>query len=195
MNTPAALTLFRRVILASAAIPVLFQPVYLPVRAGGKDYDEMHVDGSTTAQITLYGDAINVPTLARSAALPPTPRPPDLYIIRNARLAPEPQDVTPKVIDIAARAVSTLTKAEAAGDLFRIYEVARHNGFAYHLAAIPDEMKLPQAEGFDPRLMQQLFDRGYALARGGFPWRPAPPAAAEAVNNLPLIRTRSSTGP
>ena len=193
VNTPQAMTLFRRVILASAAIPVLFPPVYLPVRAGGKDYDEMHVDGSAVAQVTLYGNAIDVPRLAAAAALPPTPRPPDLYIIRNARLGPEPEDVQPRVTDIAGRAVSTLTKAESAGDLFRIYEVAHRSGFTYHLAAIPDAMKLPQAQGFDHKLMQALFDRGYAMARSGFPWRPKPPMADEVVNNLPLIRTRAAT--
>ena len=193
VGTPAALTLFRRVILASAAIPVLFEPVYLPVTVDGQPYDEMHVDGSAVSQVTLYGDAIDVPKLAAAAALPPTPRPPDLFIIRNARLGPEPEDVQPRVIDIAGRSVATLTKSESAGDLFRIYEVAQRAGFAYHLAAIPDAVRLPHAQGFDHKLMQALFDRGYAMGRAGFPWRPGPPMAAEAVNNLPLIRTRPPT--
>ena len=198
VGTPEALVLFRRVILASAAIPVLFPPVYVPVTVDGKDFDEMHVDGSTTEQITLYGDAINVPALASSAALPPAPRPPDLYIIRNGRLGPEPRDVAAKVTDIAARAVGTLTKSESAGDLFRVYEVAKRNGFRFKLAAIPDPLQLPRGEGeFDHGRMQALYDRGYAMGRAGFPWRAVPPAAEQAVNNLPLIRTATApaTGP
>ncbi len=192
VNTPAALELFREVILASAAIPVLFQPVNLPVVANGQRYDEMHVDGSAVAQITLYGNAISVPQLAAAAALPPTPRPPDLFIIRNAKLGPEAQLVEPRVTEIAGRAVSTLTKAEAAGDLFRVWEVARRNGFAYHLASIPDEMKLPEAQGFDHDLMQLLYDRGLAMGRAGYAWADRPPMAREAENNLPLIRTTAS---
>jgi hypothetical protein len=193
VGTPAALQLFRRVILASAAIPVLFPPVYLPVRAAGKDYDEMQVDGGTTAQIALFGDAINVPKLAAIAALPPAPRRPDLYLIRNARLGPEAEAVEPRVADIAGRAVATLTKSESAGELYRIYQVARRDGFAYHLAAIPDGMRLPQGEGFDHAVMQSLFEQGFDLGRAGFPWKGQPPMVEEVDNNLPRVRTQAGT--
>ena len=194
VNTPEALTLFRRVILASAAIPVVFPPVYLPVKVDGKDYDEMHVDGGTTAQIILFGDAINVGNLTESAHLPPPPRPPRLYLIRNAELGPRPADVEPKVTAIAARAVNTLTKSQSAGDLYRIYQVAKRNGFDYHLAAIPDGLKLPEAEGFDHALLQALFDKGHEMGRAGFPWRPAPPTADEVNSGLPQI-PRPATNP
>lgn len=47
--------LFRKVILASAAIPMMFPPVYIHVKGNGVSYDEMHVDGGTIAQaFTLY---------------------------------------------------------------------------------------------------------------------------------------------
>jgi hypothetical protein len=193
VGTPEALTLFRRVILASAAIPVVFPPVYLPVTADGQPYDEMHVDGGTTAQIILFGDAINVTELSRQIAkLPPSPRPPDLYIIRNARLGPEPEQVPPKVADIAGRAVYTLTKSESAGDLYRAYEVATRNGFAYRLAAIPDDLRLPDGDGFDHKRLQALFDAGFNLARSGYPWRPQPPMADQVQNNLPVIPQRGA---
>ena len=44
---PEALELFRKVMLASASIPVAFPPVFFEVelRPGGPRYDEMHVDG------------------------------------------------------------------------------------------------------------------------------------------------------
>jgi predicted acylesterase/phospholipase RssA len=43
--------LFRKVILASAAIPIMFPPVYIHVEADGKSYDEMHVDGGAITQM------------------------------------------------------------------------------------------------------------------------------------------------
>ena len=46
-----ALDLFRKVILASAAIPGAFPPVSIDVEAGGKAYEEMHVDGGTTREV------------------------------------------------------------------------------------------------------------------------------------------------
>ena len=42
---PDAPKLFRQVLRASASIPVAFAPVYIKVKAGGQEYDEMHVDG------------------------------------------------------------------------------------------------------------------------------------------------------
>ena len=196
VNTPEALTLFRRAILASAAIPVLFEPVYIPVTVDGKGYDEMHVDGSTTAQVTLFGDAINVTELAAANKLPVADRRPDLYVIRNAKLGPEAGKVDPKVADIAGRAVATLTKSEAAGDLFRIAEVAKRNGFAFHLASVPQDTRLPAAQGFNHDVIVTLFDHGYRQARDGYRWAGEPPMAAEAVNNLPMVRTRGpATGP
>ena len=80
-DTPEALALFRQVILASAAIPALFPPVYLKVKADGKEYDEMHVDGGTTAQVVLYGNVLSIPDLQRENRVPATGDPIKVYII------------------------------------------------------------------------------------------------------------------
>jgi predicted acylesterase/phospholipase RssA len=50
------LELFRKVLLASSAIPTIFPPVFFQVEANGRRYDEMHVDGGTLTQMfSLYG--------------------------------------------------------------------------------------------------------------------------------------------
>ncbi|HLN40049.1 MAG TPA: patatin-like phospholipase family protein, partial [Xanthobacteraceae bacterium] len=46
----AALALFRRVLLASSAIPGGFPPVLIDVEANGKKFQEMHVDGGVGGQ-------------------------------------------------------------------------------------------------------------------------------------------------
>lgn len=51
--------LFRQVLLASSAIPAFFTPVMIKTRSAQRTISEMHVDGSTTAQmLTLPDDAI-----------------------------------------------------------------------------------------------------------------------------------------
>ena len=50
-KSPAATDLFRKVILASAAIPAAFPPVKIEVEADGRIYDELHVDGGTTREM------------------------------------------------------------------------------------------------------------------------------------------------
>ncbi|MEO0730227.1 MAG: patatin-like phospholipase family protein [Pseudomonadota bacterium] len=47
-GTPEAARLFRRVLLASAALPGLFPPVFVKVQSDGRTFEEMHVDGGTT---------------------------------------------------------------------------------------------------------------------------------------------------
>ena len=51
---PDAGDLIRTILLASASIPAVFPPQYIPVEAGGKRYDEIHVDGGAVAQAFLY---------------------------------------------------------------------------------------------------------------------------------------------
>ena len=83
---PLALELFRNVLLASAAIPGLFPPVYVEVRAGGELREEMHVDGGTTNQVFLLPNQVEAGSIDAKLGIHPVRR---LYIIRNGRLDPE----------------------------------------------------------------------------------------------------------
>jgi hypothetical protein len=51
---PRALDLFRKLLLASAAIPAAFPPVLIDVELNGRHYQELHVDGGAVAQMFLY---------------------------------------------------------------------------------------------------------------------------------------------
>jgi hypothetical protein len=55
-NNREAISLFRKILLASATLPGVFPPVRIHVRVGGKDYDELHVDGGI-----IFADSAGVP--------------------------------------------------------------------------------------------------------------------------------------
>src|SRR5216684_2539267 len=57
---PAALKLFRQVLIASASIPGLFPPVMIPVETSGTILEEMHVDGSTTASMFIAPEIASI---------------------------------------------------------------------------------------------------------------------------------------
>lgn len=61
---PDALALFRKVLIASAAIPGAFPPVMIDVTVNGAHYREMHVDGGATAQVVAYPPALKVREVA-----------------------------------------------------------------------------------------------------------------------------------
>src|SRR5260370_5399094 len=82
---PRALDLFRKLMLASTAIPGIFPPVMIDVEVDGKRYQEMHVDGGVMTQVFL-----SPPTLVHELNDPTGPyaRKQHAYVIRNGRVEP-----------------------------------------------------------------------------------------------------------
>jgi hypothetical protein len=171
---PLALDLFRQVMIASAAVPVAFPPVYFPVEANGKRFDEMHVDGGVTNQVFLYGPMLD-PQKFRTDPNQPATRRARVYIIRNTQIKPDWQEVRPRLGAIGPRSVSTLIKAQGSGDLFRIFATSQRDNLDFNLAFIPDALDTNREDEFDSRVMNLLFETGYKLAKVGYHWHKSPP--------------------
>ena len=172
---PRAAELFRAVMLASSAIGGAFPPVYMPVEVDGQTYDEMHVDGGTANQVFLYPAAFDVREFNEQLGWHRERR---VYVIRNAKVSPQWEEVQPRLARIAVRSVATLIKTQGIGDLFRIYVGALRDGMDYNLAFIPDSFDAEKDSQFDPVYMRKLFDFAYALAKDGYPWVKEPPGFA-----------------
>lgn len=171
---PKALELFRRILLASAAIPGAFPPTMIDVEVNGQLYQEMHVDGGATRQLFLYparlSDAAKQEHIAAFAK-----RPRKAYLIRNARLDPDWASVERSTFTIAGRAISSLIQTQGIGDLDQLYVLAQKDGLDFNLAYIGADFNAEHQEDFDTAYMRALFDYGYQLGRKGYPWRKAPP--------------------
>ncbi|MEJ2671308.1 MAG: patatin-like phospholipase family protein [Deltaproteobacteria bacterium] len=172
---PEALILFRKILLASAALPGIFPPVYFEVQAAGQTYEEMHVDGATAGEALTYEHTVQPLAAARKLEARGATRPGRVFIIRNGRLRPEWQEVKPHPLAIMPRGLTTLIRKQSVGDLYRLYHAAQRDGFNYHLAMIPEDFQAPRREDFDPAYMNQLFNLGYEMARQGYPWAKTPP--------------------
>jgi hypothetical protein len=173
---PEALGLFRKVMIASAAVPVAFPPVYFKVEAGGQSYDEMHVDGGVANQVFLYGPVLNPLKMRQEFGIGQLRRKFQVFVIRNTQTKPNWRKVRPLIRSIAPRTVSSLIKAQGIGDLYRIFATSQRDGFDFNLAVIPDELNTAnRADEFDSRVMNELFETGYRLARDGYRWRKTPP--------------------
>jgi len=157
-----ALNLIRKIMVASAAIPGTFPPMMIDVLAGGKEYQEMHVDGATAAQVFVYPTAMHLHLIA--------PRKRTLYIIRNARLDPEWAQVERRTVPIAFRAISTLVQFQGIGDLYTIYTITQRDHLEFDLAFIPPTFDYPHKQLFDTKYMQQLFATGEGMAVKGTDW-------------------------
>ncbi len=177
-NRPEADDLFRKILLASASIPILFPPVYIPVEVGGEIYDEMHVDGGVATQVFLYGDILNLDDVVRAAGLSSI-GPGRIYIIQNAKSIPLYEPVKSNLVAISTKTVTGLLTNQGNGDLYRIYNIAQREGIKFKLVFIPSDFELRPSEIFDPVIMEKLFDLGYHMALSGDPWQNHPPGYKE----------------
>jgi predicted acylesterase/phospholipase RssA len=181
---PEALSLFRKILLASASIPGAFPPVRIKVRAEGRTYEELHVDGGVTQQVFVP------PPSEAMRDLPPSMKRQTrrLFVIRNGKISPEWEAVEPGIFSISRRSVFTLIKNQSIGDLYRIYATAQIDGTDFNLAAIPSEFSARWAEPFEQKYMQALYDEGYRLGFDGYSWMKAPRGLPRDPS-LPHLRT------
>ena len=171
-----ALALFRKVIMASAAIPGAFPPVNINVVSGGRNYDELHVDGGVTKEVFIGPPQLNLSDLDGAYPSPPLRR---IYIIKNGKLTPEFEPVQPTALKIAARSITTLTKYQNQGDIYRIYHQAKAAGADFRLAAVPASFDAKADQVFDLKYQRALFEEGLRFGRKGA-WMILPPEIGSA---------------
>ncbi len=177
-NKPETDNLFRKILLASASIPILLPPVYIPVEVGDEIYEEMHVDGGVSTQVFLYGDILNLDDVARSVGLSSV-GPGQIYIIQNLKSLPLYEPVESSLVAISKKTVTGLLTNQGNGDLYRIYAIAQREGIKFKLAFIPSSYGSLDPLNFDPVSMERLFDLGYRMALSGDPWQIHPPGYKE----------------
>jgi len=164
--------LIHEVMRASAAIPIAFPPVIIPVEANGQRYDEMHVDGGTGSQVFVYPAATNWKEITKKLKAKGRPQ---VYVIRNAFLEPDYNGVVRSLMPIAGRSIDSLIRTQGIGDLYQIYALCKRDDNEFNLAYIPSDFTEVPTEGFDPVYMKKLYERGFNMAVKGYPWTHTPP--------------------
>jgi predicted acylesterase/phospholipase RssA len=173
-RSPAATELFRKVILASAAIPAAFPPVKIEVEAGGNMYDELHVDGGTTREVFI--SPVEAPLKAFDVLYdkPPIRR---FFIIKNGKAVPQQDVVKPTTLQIAGRSISTLIKSQNQGEVYHIYRVALDAGADFNFLAVPPSFHYETKEIYDPKYQAALYTEGAKVGSSGV-WLKHPPGQA-----------------
>ncbi len=173
---PEALALFRKVMLASASIPVAFPPVFFEVELapGGPRYDEMHVDGGIGARVFLNGGVFRGEVIRERGGQGGAGRE-DIFVIHNGQLVSRPDPVPRSLAQIASRSLDATGRAAVLGDLLRIHAHAQRVGGGFHWITIPRDVNMVGDEVFDPVQMQQLYDLGLRMAGARDPWFTQPP--------------------
>lgn len=169
---PDAARLIHDVVQASSAIPAAFPPVIIPVDAGGRRYDEMHVDGGATQQVMLYSPSLRANNATSDLGITFDR---DIYVIMNNKLDKPYSPVRPRLLSIAGTAASSLIGGSGSGDIYRIMAIAARDGFDLNITAIPRDFDAEPEELFDPVYMGALYQLGYDAGLAGDRWSPYPP--------------------
>jgi hypothetical protein len=181
-RSPEAIELFRKVVLASAAIPAAFPPVKIEVEAGGKMYDELHVDGGTTREVFVSPVEAPLKSFDGLFDRPPIRR---FFIIKNGKATPEQDVVKPTTLQIAGRSISTLIKNQNMGEVYHIYRVALDGGADFNFLAVPPSFKFKTKEIYDPKYQAALYAEGVSEGRRGVWFKHPPGQAPIEVNDRP----------
>ena len=171
-----ALKLFRKIILASASVPVAFPPVYLNAEADGQEFDEMHVDGGISRQVFfLYDVLLGFEKALKEKWVDVSKIRYEIYVIRNGYVEPLYKEIQDKLFAIAERTVYAMTNAQSIGDLYQLYVFTKDGKGDFNLAYIPVAHASKAREIFDPVEMRELFNLGFKEAAEGYPWKKMPP--------------------
>lgn len=175
---PEALTLFRRILLASASIPGAFPPVLIDVQHEDRPHQEMHVDGGAATQVFLYPPALEARSLIDSRL---RSRQRTVWVVRNGRMDIEGANVNRGLVTIASRSIATLLHFSGIGDINRIFLTTQRDGLDFRLSYIGSGFEATRREPFNQQFMRALFDYGARKAMEGEAWVTAPPAVGTLV--------------
>ena len=186
---------FRDVLLAAAAIPVLFPPVAIG--------DGLHVDAGLREAITLRDFMLGAPPVDSDDPQPAAAVPragaadarPVVWAVVNGKLRGAPETVGDNVASIGVRSLKLYTESLVLLSLRDAAHVAAAHGpaFRFRWVCEPDELDpkpspslLPSM--FDPAVTVPLYQAGYALGVKGA-WADGPPPL-DADARLPLAARR-----
>jgi hypothetical protein len=157
--------LFRDVLIASASIPGAFPPVLIRVEDSSGGFDELHVDGGTTASFFIAPEIAGF--LPGQIALL---RGANLYVILNEQLSATPATTPIGTLAIIKRGIAAGLNSGARADLQIAVSLARQHGMSIEVTGIPAAYPFRGLLGLEPFAMKSLFEYGASCAAAGQLW-------------------------
>ncbi|MEM7306137.1 MAG: patatin-like phospholipase family protein [Planctomycetota bacterium] len=184
-GTPEALELFRNVLIASAAIPV----IYPPVRFGDEERNELHVDGAVVRPLFIPQNIFDGELSAERAGLAWDDVDATLYVVQNGSLRPCPVEVQRETLAIATRTLTMMSYTMVSEHVLHLYLLAQAWEANFRFHALPDGLEL-EIDSFGREDTNRLYLLGRGLMERREPWRETPPGY---VLRADLNRTQVAT--
>jgi len=172
-DRPDKLERYRDVILASASVPVVFPPVYIPVEVGGETYRQMHVDGGAREMIFFPQFIQNLDKAIAEAGFSSADVHGEIYVLFNGRIAARGtyEPVEPRALSVMEVVARTFQRANTISSIYQIWVGGLTHRLAIHVTDIaPEYENLQQDMEFNRDDMKRLFDYGYNRSVKGEAW-------------------------
>lgn len=168
------LQLYRDIIYASSAIPILFPPQFFEVESKGHRYYQMHVDGGIYSYVFMIGLLVDWNKVLEHDDEANSHFDVTLYSIvnRKYRQRESYDPVDQKPAEVIRALLLTETDLLFDRSMNRLYENTVKRGFKFRMAFISADTGLTGLPyEFDPAQMQQLFETGYRDGRSDYSWQ------------------------
>lgn len=156
------LSRFKKLILASSALPAFVPPQYIGIDIDNTRYYQMHVDGGVYNQIFIIGLLEEWDQLLQLKDLGDAKV--TLYMISNRKYRQRDfyEPVEQNMASIVKAYVLTEMDLLFDKSVYRIYTNAHDKGYGFKMVSIPNGMKpiIERPTRFEPEEMKRLFDMG-----------------------------------
>ena len=157
--------LFRDVVVASASIPGVFEPVLIHVQQGGRLYDEMHVDGNASASLFIAPAAAYFALLDQRSLDGA-----QVYLLINGQIFDAPQTTPFKLRPIVARTFSVALKHMSRAQVVAVDQFAEKYRMSVQSTYLPFDYPKYSSADFRASTMRPLFQYGVRCAQSGRLW-------------------------
>ena len=182
--------LFRDVLVASASIPGVFEPVLIHVQQDGKLYDEMHVDGGASTSMFV------APVAAYFALLDPgSLKGARVYVLINGQIIDAPATTPDKLGPVVARTFRVALKHMSRAQVVAINQFSDKYGMQVESTYLPYDFPRYSAADFRASTMRPLFEYGARCAQSGHLWTTMDETMATVASLAPAARGAAAPDP
>jgi predicted acylesterase/phospholipase RssA len=180
--------LFRDVVVASASIPGVFEPVLIHVQQGGRLYDEMHIDGNASASLFIAPAAAYFARLDQRSLDGA-----QVYVLINGQIIDAPETTPFKLRPIVARTFSVALKHMSRAQVVAVDQFAEKYRMSVRSTYLPYDYPKYSSADFRASTMRPLFEYGARCAQSERLWTTLDEtmdtvaAAAPASNRTPTV--------
>lgn len=192
-DRPDRLDRYIDAVMASAAFPIAFPPVYIEVEKEGSTFTEMHVDGGVRETVFFfeYFSLAGFRQAFEAAGFSDDDFHQELYLLVNGQVTPGGSTtyspVEGKVGPVIDATITSLMAKVTQSSAYRLWVLAMAYGADFHVTFIPPDYTLTSGTlEFIPPDQTALFEFGYRRAVDETAWftQSAPETAEELVNLL-----------